>query len=369
MTPRLTPRKRRGFTLIELLVVIAIIGVLIALLLPAVQQAREAARRIQCTNNLKQIGLALHNYHSVYDSFPNGASLNMSSPAGDQTDGYPWVTWNDWSCQALLLGFMEQRQLYDAANFNWAVWHSNRTRSGYAANLTVFNTRVAGFLCPSDGEAGRSFTNNYYASVGPNTTAASQSGVSKTGVVSGRGSPGLFAYTFAYGARDCTDGTSNTVAFSEGLVSAQSGKVTRRTGMVNLSDPGGGLQYNAFDNPNGVLGLIRACDAAWNAAPASGGSNFPNAIGTRWSMGVTGWTMFATILTPNEKPWSACRIGCAGCGIDNTQIMSATSAHSGGVNVAMADGSVKFVKGSIARSVWWGLGTRAGNEIISSDSY
>ena len=104
---------RRGFTLIELLVVIAIIAVLISLLLPAVQSAREAARRAQCTNNLKQIGLAIHNYHTANDVFPLGTSLQPTDTAGD-----PGV-WASWSAQALMLGYLEQTPLYNAINFNW----------------------------------------------------------------------------------------------------------------------------------------------------------------------------------------------------------------------------------------------------------
>jgi prepilin-type N-terminal cleavage/methylation domain-containing protein/prepilin-type processing-associated H-X9-DG protein len=350
---------RRGFTLIELLVVIAIIAVLIALLLPAVQAAREAARRAQCVNNLKQIGLALHNYHSVQNAFPNGASVNMSVAGSPPT----YFNWNDWSCQALLLGFIEQNQLYNACNFNYAVWHSGRTPVGYAVNLTVFNTRVAAYLCPSDGEAGVSNINSYFASVGPNTQAEGMSSVnSATGQASGTGSPGMFSYSFAYGVRDAIDGTSNTVAFSEVMVGARTGKVVRRTGMTGIN---GTRVQNAFANPAAVLALISACDAGWNSA----GTSTTNSVGTRWVMGVAGWTMFSTILTPNERPWAACRIGCAGCGADNTSLLNATSLHSGGANVLMADGSVHFIKGSVNRSIWWALGTRAGNEVISANSY
>ncbi len=109
-------RPRSGFTLIELLVVIAIIAVLIALLLPAVQSAREAARRIQCTNNLKQIGLALHNYHTSNNTFPLGISVISQ---GERECHHAYANWNSWSAQGLMLGYLEQQPLYNAANFNW----------------------------------------------------------------------------------------------------------------------------------------------------------------------------------------------------------------------------------------------------------
>ena len=115
----MNPRHRHGFTLIELLVVIAIIAVLIGLLLPAVQAAREAARRAQCTNNLKQIGLALHNYHTSIDKFPMGVSKNPLFSANDTDNQWGYGRWTGWSAQALLLGYLDQTPLYNAANFNW----------------------------------------------------------------------------------------------------------------------------------------------------------------------------------------------------------------------------------------------------------
>jgi prepilin-type processing-associated H-X9-DG protein len=290
----------------------------------------------------------------------------MSDPTGSASGGNPWLNWNDWSCQALLLGFTEQTPLYNAANFNWAVWHSGRTPIGYASNLTVFNAKIATFLCPSDPDGGNVYTNNYFACIGPNTQSNNVSSVGPTGNASGAGTPGVFSYSLCYGIRDTIDGSSNTIAFAEALCSPGSGKVTRKTGLVGVTDPGGSQQYSAFANPAAVLSLVNTCDAAWVSSPSS---NLPNAIGTRWSMGVNGWTMFNTILTPNEKFWSACRIACPGCGIDNTHIMSATSQHPGGVNVCMADGSVKFVKDSIDHKVWMGLGTRSGGEVISADAY
>ena len=148
MSPRVS--NRRGFTLIELLVVIAIIAVLIALLLPAVQAAREAARRAQCVNNLKQIGLGLHNYHSSNDVFPMGQSLQQGS------------TWNSTSAQAGMLSYMEQTAVFNSINFSLV--------STDGENTTAWNTRINSFLCPSDGSAGSTSNyNSYKASQGTNS--------------------------------------------------------------------------------------------------------------------------------------------------------------------------------------------------------
>src|SRR3954466_11624767 len=142
-------KNRHGFTLIELLVVIAIIAVLIALLLPAVQAAREAARRAQCINNLKQIGIGLHNYHTANDVFPPGASMAYGNvPGGPDALN----NWNNWSANALMLSYLEQGNIYNAINFNIAALFP-----GYflltSANTTMYDTRIASFLCPSDPES------------------------------------------------------------------------------------------------------------------------------------------------------------------------------------------------------------------------
>ena len=210
------------FTLIELLVVIAIIAVLISLLLPAVQSAREAARRAQCVNNLKQIGIAMHNYHTANDSFPMGGSKNYSI---FPTDLYPW---SGWSAQAAMLGYLEQTPIYNACNFNFAptFWGGNGLREGTtggaANNQTINDTIISFFLCPSDGNAGKQNLNSYYACYG--TTI-------QTCIVTSDWQPwpstGLFTQWAVYGIRDCTDGTSNTVAFSEALTGNGQGSALR----------------------------------------------------------------------------------------------------------------------------------------------
>src|SRR4051794_17820245 len=184
-------RRRRGFTLIELLVVISIIAVLIALLLPAVQAAREAARRAQCVNNLKQIGLGMHNYHSTLNAFPLAETAAWS---------YGYVSdWGSWSAHALLLGYMEGQPTYNACNFNWVVEFSQ----GFQINLTVSNSVINTFICPSDGEApdrpnSRQWfgnTTNYLGSYGTTTDPWSPD------------STGVFSHARSSGVHSITDGT------------------------------------------------------------------------------------------------------------------------------------------------------------------
>lgn len=198
-------RKRSGFTLIELLVVIAIIAVLIALLLPAVQSAREAARRAQCLNNMKQIGLALHNYHSSQDTFPIGEMQPGFGPAGTGPNKQNGA-WQYWGCLALLAPFMEQSATFNAMNFQY--WAPSDP-----ANKTTYNMKVNSFLCPSDGGRDTPIQNSYKASTG--TYAKVQKGGGLNGQGSGLDTNGMFTVDRCYGMRDCTDGSSQTIAFGE----------------------------------------------------------------------------------------------------------------------------------------------------------
>jgi len=337
---------RRGFTLIELLVVIAIIAVLIALLLPAVQAAREAARRSQCINNLKQIGLALHNYHSTMDRFPLGCSQqNYDVTAIDD--------WSNWSAQALLLPYLEQNAVYSAINFNWCAVRG----PGNVYNTTAYNTKLNSFLCPSDGNAGNNNINNYLASQGTTTQGLP------------RDPTGMFANLKCYGLRDITDGSANTIMFSEILVSDPQNNANKRTnGVVGVADVGGS-QQDANNNIPNVLKQLASCTSEYRSK--SGTGDFKNIVGERWGWGTNSKAIFNTIVPPNSKqnPWGSCRIGCAGCGTDASNFVNAQSNHSGGVNALFGDGSVKFVKDSVAMNIWWALGTRAGGETISADAY
>jgi len=342
---------RRGFTLIELLVVIAIIAVLIALLLPAVQSAREAARRSQCVNNLKQIGLGLHNYHSSISTFPMGNAIAYSDP-GVQTG------WGTFSASSMMLPYLEQGPLYNSCNFNWTCWYG----LGNAINLTVWNTKVASFLCPSDSNAGVDHFNSYHGSFGTGTDPWSSN------------TNGVFApENRSYGIQDITDGSSNTIAYVEGLT-GDYGRLRTRHRQYISGLPGSGAPANSgFDARNNLTAVLAAGDAcvqAVNSGSPGPGSNSNR--GARWQTGSPGLSLTNIIITPNSTRFtlSACRMDCsAGCGTDFGHLFTPSSAHPGGVNTLLADGSVRFVKSTISQATWMALGSRNGEEVVSSDSW
>jgi len=360
-------RNRRGFTLIELLVVIAIIAVLIALLLPAVQAAREAARRAQCVNNLKQIGLAVHNYHSSVNSLPWG-------------DG-PW--WIEWSAHTLLLPYIEQGPIYNAINFaDTQPFGQTPMPNDNPANTTAEYAVISVFNCPSDNDRLTSADghNNYMANSGSapncdyggNAWAPSWNGpsagpfiYSSNGIDTGP--PGFGGSSVSIAG--ITDGTSNTAAFSE-RVKAIGSDLGPTTAPFDAGKPTASLSVppavanNVEGTPQAYYQICSVTPPTPTATgqdqanPGAGGPD-DNISGSTWVTGQPVNTRYIHVMPPNT--WS-CRSGLQIAHV-------ASSRHPGGVNVMFCDGSVKFIKASIGVQTWWALGTRAGGELISSDQY
>ena len=328
-------RSRPGFTLIELLVVISIIAVLIALLLPAVQSAREAARRAQCTNNLKQIGLAMHNYHTANNSFPLGCSANPQNP------GQLVATWNSWSAQGLMLGYLEQMPMYNSINFSWGPYPITGTMP-YFINVTVLHSQVAAFLCPSDPNSGgganmsegganalggTAYLNNYAASFGTDATGGDYAWNNNNDAYYHQdpmGSPGLFAYGISYGVQHCTDGVSNTVAYAEWLVGDGRGSSgSKYRGNLETNDGAAitGLQ-NIQTNPQLTLTSLLQCMTAFQSEPNSNAANITDVKGWRWAIGCYGFAAFNTIQTPSDPQYPV-----GGCQSGNTEMRAGPTAR------------------------------------------
>jgi prepilin-type N-terminal cleavage/methylation domain-containing protein/prepilin-type processing-associated H-X9-DG protein len=370
-------RRRAGFTIVELLVVIAIIAVLIALLLPAVQAAREAARRAQCVNNLKQIGLALHNYHSSNDCFPPGALAEF-------TGGNPKGTLNNnWSPSAhsRLLASMEQQSLYNA--MNWSVGVLNDT-VGTPMNSTVVTTRLNAFLCPSDTppiwvmssanaplKSLRAPGNNYFASVGSTLEfAGQQNGGPPNGPFQYAGTLG----TGAIGIPHIRDGTSNTVGFGEWKAGdGNSNQVSPTTDVVFVgSFPAGTARNNGtlnMPNPILVASFTAWLNSCTEALQSTGRTSHTSALGETWAIGLTGVTMGNLLVAPNPKHPNCDSGTVAGNTLQNPGMYALSSYHAGGANVLMLDGSVRFLKDTTSPQVIWALGSRDQGEVISADSF
>jgi prepilin-type N-terminal cleavage/methylation domain-containing protein/prepilin-type processing-associated H-X9-DG protein len=379
-------RTARAFTLIELLVVIAIIAVLIALLLPAVQAAREAARRVQCVNNMKQIGLGLHNYISSFDALPPGEFWPRLSNGAINSSAN-----NDWGPLARMLGYMEQTALYNAANFQLCIMYDVAPLARTYGNSTVVATRLNTFLCPSTPPPSYNLSSFPFAGLtlpAPgNTYFASMGSCFEfyAGQTTGPPNGPFYAMLKAGGVvrlAAVTDGTSNTVAFGEWKIGdGNPNQLTMPTDVsfigtypvingVQQSRGTPGLVFGPGTNPSGLLTWLQACSAAM---PASGSAPVDHQGGEMWASGNTELGMGNLVLPPNA-PYYYCSTGGAavaslGYGFDWPGVWGLASYHPGGANVLMLDGSVRFLKNSVNIVTVWELGSIAQGEVISSDSY
>jgi prepilin-type N-terminal cleavage/methylation domain-containing protein/prepilin-type processing-associated H-X9-DG protein len=366
---------RRGFTLIELLVVIAIIAVLIGLLLPAVQSAREAARRAQCVNNLKQLGLALHNYHQSYNVLPSQSLYYAVQVSQFQGANYAATWTGSWAVS--LLPYLEGGPLYNAFNFYLSADLPHNTTVGYS--------QQAYLLCPSDTVKFRPATpygvNSYHCNEGGATAISLWDGPMVI-YYSNNPPPGWWggAEMGYFGIEAISDGTSNTALFSEMLIGLYGsppvypGTDSGRRGvyLTTFQVPFPGT-YQGTSNPQGFaqsLAAVRACDSI----PSTTASLTSNQAGSYWTFGhpllfinntYNHWQVpngIACGTTTDVFP------GAQGYGAWD-DLIPPTSNHPGGVNVTMCDGSVRFVKNTIGLQTWWAIGSRNLGEVVSSDQY
>jgi prepilin-type N-terminal cleavage/methylation domain-containing protein/prepilin-type processing-associated H-X9-DG protein len=392
-------RIRRGFTLIELLVVIAIIAILIALLLPAIQGAREAARRAQCANNLKQLGLATHTYQTALGTFPplvqNGSFNVWGNTFGVGLYYDPWPM--DWT--ASLLGNLEQVPLFN--QLNWYVssgWRGPTAAGWDPQNTTVLATQVAVLLCPSEDKKttmiGPGTRKNYVANFGGPANFLAWSGV----LVPLKDNPPLdYCGTYwnsnsgtTFGPESIVDGLSNTAMFSETLIgSGPPGQIalaaTKRQGtyewLVPINNfwdqgPAGGITATLF---------MQACKSLPGTFLSV--STLPPVNGNIWLAGNPGsslcWDAYNHYMPPNSVSCAALNdptVNPGGVPLPNLgttvggwgtfmDAIPPSCNHPGGVNICFADGTVRFIRDSIQYQTWWALGTRNGAEALSSDAY
>lgn len=316
--------ERKAFTLVELLVVIAIIGILIALLLPAVQAARAAARRSSCTNNLKQCALALHNYHDAYRKFPGIGSSSSRA----------------FSILAKILPYAEQANLQDLIDFSSPIYSGGMggPKTIHPNNEVAAGTLVTMFRCPSDGQEDLFDQFDCDASAGQayrgsNVVACTGSGRDSYWDLRSR-TDGLFYYDSACAFKNMTDGSSNAIVFSETLLGngVASGPQPERP-----HDAVAWIGHGSNQNPD-LPALASGPVWAWHGYR-----------GYAWILGKSYSTTFNTYATPNPPYADVCQLAYGW--------FAARSYHPGGANVALGDGSVRFVSETVELSTWRNLGS------------
>ena len=363
-------RRNRGFTLIELLVVVGIIAVLIGLVMPAVQSARQAARRVQCANNLKQIGLAMQNYVSSHEALPPVCV----DPSWNGTTPIPQPHQN-WSQHARLLPYMEQTVLYNMINWaygsRWGgdtVYTDLTAPNGVITNsipqMTVLVTTISSFLCPSDFNPGSSAmfpvngverlvgASNYACNIGLNRRLNGW-------VLNG---PNYVASNWDKTVSTVTtmssfvDGASNTAIFSEWIKGAAVAAGRSPNGLLEV--------YNLGENSNFYTTDLRFAELC-NTVPITSFNQQWQWKGEWWSFGAT--MIYSHTQAPNRTSCVYHDINQDGRG--TITMNSASSNHPGGVNVLFMDGSVHFIKNSVNYLTWYAIATPNNREGLSSDSY
>lgn len=331
---------RRGFTLLELLVTLAVIGILVALLLPAVQVAREAARRMSCANNLSQIGVALHNYHEAHRVLPFGCGTDYDgivSSLGTLAD-------RRYSAHSQILPQLDQANVYQQIDFQVAPFHPYVNSGAYdpaciasgglsAANGPAAVVKISSFVCPSDIDRLQSMWshNNYRSCNG--------------GGWHGRNGNGMFGQNSSVRLGDVTDGLSNTAMFSERC---------KGTWDHDIFDPLADI-YDAA----GIWSEETFRDHCLSLSPQQAAAYHQNVdSGQNWLEANFNWTRYNHLVPPNHV---SCKNGFTWDGVG----MAASSRHAGGVNVLFGDGRVQLVSEYVDPVTWRGLGTIRGSETLN----
>jgi prepilin-type N-terminal cleavage/methylation domain-containing protein len=329
-------RRPRGFTLVELLVVIAIIGILVSLLLPAVQAAREAARRMQCSNSLKQIGLAMHNYESTFKILPMG-TMNVANTALEKP--------NNSSPHPMMLPYLEQSTIHSLFDFTVDLNTHANNQSARQQKLPILNCpshpRSPEFILAAPQCPGGCGTTTYMQSLGNNANYASNNG----------------PFGRRYGARfaDITDGLSNTGLFAEVLLGPSSGSPTAAVipaGNIDDFKVATDVAFGSWDaSPTGDTIAIPDCEnratRAWLYR------------GKQYYRGIVVTTYYSHTLTPNSRLRDCIRA----TGLDRGHL-AARSFHPGGVMHVLCDGSVRFTGNTVNELVWRAVGSKSGSDVL-----